>query len=181
MDSKPDISETGSDLNQNKPSVYAYAGVEFRPLQITERGAFSTAIIEGRKPGSSKPVDNQSKELLAYEEVIIPSGNFDRINTENILAKSHDSGGNNSALSAFTADMQNSSPEVPSDAYAEVDTSAFKTRKKPPPMPKPYAKAKDGVDGTDGGKRKPPPIPKPYGARKNDHEEPSNPSGLYLQ
>ncbi|XP_028405672.1 uncharacterized protein LOC114528243 [Dendronephthya gigantea] len=175
-DSKPDKGETGSDQNQNKPSVYAYAGVEFRPLQVTVEGAFSTAIIEGRKPNSSKPVDNQKRELLAYEEVTIPSGDFDRINTENILVKSQDSSGTNSALSAFTADMQNSSSEVSSDAYAEVDTSAFKTRKKPPPMPKPYAKAKDSVDGTDRGKRKPPPIPRPYGARKDDHDEPSQPS-----
>jgi hypothetical protein len=159
-------------------SVYAYAGIEFRPLQVTDEGSFSTAIIEGSKPDSSTPANVPHNELLAYEEVTIPSGNFDKINPEYILVKSNDSGGGNNALAAFTTDMQHSTPDVHSDTYAQVDNSSHQTRKKPPPIaPKPYSKSKDNVDAPHGGKKKSPPISRPYGAH-ND-EEPTQPHGKY--
>jgi hypothetical protein len=151
-------------------SDYTYAGVEFRPLEITDEGGISTAIVAGSK--SAKIPQN---ELKAYEEVTIHDGEFDKINPGNILLKSADSGESNSALKAFTADMQQPTHEVHSDTHTGVDN--HQARKKPPPMPKPYSKARDNVDATDGGKKKPPPLPKPYSAHKD--EEPSEPSGMY--
>ncbi len=147
-------------------------------MQITDEGGLSTAIIAGSKPGSSKPANVPRNELLAYEEVTIPTGNFDKINPQDILVKSHDSGGSNNALTAFTADMQQSTHEMHSDTYAAVDNSSHQTRKKPPPMPKPYSKSKDNADAADGGKKKPPPVPRPYSAHKD--EEPSKPPGRYM-
>ena len=149
-------------------AVYSYASVEFRPLQITDEGGISTAIIPGSKPSAKIP----QNELKAYEEVTIHGGEYDKINSENILLKSHDNGESNNALTAFTADMQQATHEIHSDTYAAVD---HPTRRKPPPMPKPYSKTKDNAD--EGGKKKPPPIPKPYSAHKD--EEPTEPSGTF--
>ena len=117
--------------------------------------------------------------MLAYKEVTIPSGDFDKVNPENILVKSHDNSGSNNALAAFAADMQHSIEEVQPDTGASVDNSSYQVKKKPPPMPKPYSKSRDN-DGHDG-RKKPPPIPKPYGCHKDVHEESSQPApGMYM-
>lgn len=145
---------------------------------MTDEGGFATAVIEGRKSGTAKPVDVPQNEILAYEEVTVPSGNFDKINPENILVKCHDSSGSNNALAAFTSDVQLSTHKGLPDSYEDVENNSHQvSRKKPPPLPKPYAKAKDNVDVPDGGKKKPPPIPKPYSAHKEDHEEASEVPG----
>lgn len=175
-------SEVDSNHNQKKPArtVYTYAGVEFRPLQITDEGCFSTPIVEGSKAGQSKAGDVTQNELQAYEEVTIPSGNFDKINPESVLVKSQDTSGGNIALAAFTADMEHSPDNAHSDTYAAVDNSSHQTRKKPPPIPKPYAKPKDSVDAPDWTRKKPPPLPKPYSARKETHEEPGQTPGMHI-
>ena len=186
-----DIGKPHADLNQNKSevdsnhnqkkqssTVYTYAGVEFRPLQITDEGCFSTAIVEGSKPGASK-TEVAKSELQPYEEVTIPSGKFDRVNPESVLVKLQDTSGGNTPREALTADMEQSPNSTPSDLYSEVDNSSCQTRKKPPPIPRPYAKPKDTVDAPDGGKKKPPPLPKPYSTRKESQEEPSQTPGVY--
>ena len=147
-------SEVDSNHNQKKQlsTVYTYAGVEFRPLQITEEGCFSTAIVEG-KPGTSK-TEVAKSELQPYEEVTIPSGSFDRVNPESVLVKLQDTSGGNTPREALTVDMEQSPNSTPSDLYSEVDNSSCQTRKKPPPIPRPYAKPKDTVDAPDGGKKK---------------------------
>ena len=176
-------SEVDSNHNPKKPvsSVYSYASVEFRPLQITDEGCFSTPILEGNKAGSSKTADATQNELQAYEEVTIPSGNFDKINPESILVKSQDTSGGNTALAAFTADMELSPNNANSDTYAAVDNSSHQTRKKPPPIPKPYAKPKDNADAPDGARKKPPPLPKPYSTRKEILDEPIQTPGMYTR
>lgn len=171
-DLNQNTSETESDHNLNKP-VYAYAGVEFRPLHVTDEGGFSTAIKENNL--QTKTAQN---EKLDYEEVSVSGENFDKVITQNIGVNSHNSGASNTSLLGSSVDMEQLTTEVQHDTHSVVDQRSYQTRKKPPPMPKPYSKPKDNVNLQDGVRKKPPPIPKPYLAKKD--QEPSQPTGMCM-
>lgn len=179
-----------ADHNQNKrnpQSAYCYASVEFRPLHVTDDGGISTAILPPRSRDSSKAVVKPKKEVTPYEEVDIPAGNFDKVNPESFLAEPNQTNLNtlnNSAVAAFTSDMQDMTQAcLLMDDKRDLQQSALthSSGKKPPPLPKPYSKSKEGVDMPDAGKRRtPPPMPKPYSSRngKERSEEPSQPRGM---
>ena len=177
-----------TDNNQNKRQgehrAYCYAGVEFRPLQITDDSAVSTPILSPTKNNSSRAGVKPQGEIFAYEEVQIPSGNFDKINPENILVnknKTSASPMNNSALAAFTSDMDDTTQD--NDGGSQTVATSHPSGKKPPPMPKPYFKSKEGVDVPDAGKKRtPPPLPKPYNTRteKEENDGPNRPAGILL-
>lgn len=178
-----------TDNNQNKRQLgenrkYSYAGVEFRPLHVTDDGAISTPILSPPINNSSKAGVKPKGETFAYEEVQIPSGNFDKINSESILVNRNQTSAspmNNSALAAFTSDMDDTTQD--DDGYSQTVATSHPSGKKPPPMPKPYFKLKEGAEVPDAGKKKtPPPLPKPYNARneKDESDGPNTPTGILL-
>ena len=123
-------------------------------MHVTDEGAVSTAILE---PSRAQP----GKEY--YEDAGVRGGS----SNSSILSStpSHPSRDNinNKAASA----------QIPYPSIA----------KKPPPMPKPYGKSKEGDETDSSRKRVPPPIPRPYGSRKAEkaeNDESNQTQGTYL-
>ena len=141
------------DTNNDRRS-YTYAGDEFRPLIVTEGGGIA-APVEARKSSKDYKADRQGNAgrpmTLAYEEVTIVDGGFDRSNIKVLPA------------SQKNTPAENNTTQPQSDVYAvvqkkpKVADSKEPEHNKPPrqnsPMQRPLVELGDVVPAIPGGRK----------------------------
>ncbi|CAH3148912.1 unnamed protein product [Porites lobata] len=153
--------DTGSDNRlsmdgdtSNDRRSYTYAGDEFRPLIVTEGGGIA-APVEARKSSKDYKAERQGNVgrpmTLAYEEVTIVDGGFDRSNIKVVPA------------SQKNTPAENSTTQPQSDVYAvvqkksKVADSKEPEHSKPPrqnsPMQRPLVELGDVVPAIPGGRK----------------------------
>ena len=120
--SKP---SSGNDHNQNRNrSAYAYAGIEFRPLHVTDEGAVSTAILEPSRRGV---------EELSYEHIDITTDNHEQKSSSSLIQTSDQASSGNKTVPKKPPPKPK--PYSKSKDSDEIDAGK---RRAPPPIPKPY-------------------------------------------
>ena len=160
--------ETGLSVNtdtSSDQSSYTYAGDEFRPLIVTESGGV-VAPVEARKSSKdSKDANDYKGERqgsggsrpvrMAYEEVTIVDGSFDRSNIKVIPASQE--------TTAAESDTPQSVVGAQNDVYAVVQKKPKETDSKEPdcsapprqnsPMQRPIVELGDVVPVIPGGRK----------------------------
>lgn len=170
-----------SAVNTSKERLsYAYAGNEFRPLIITENGGIAGPVT----PQTNENRSRTTQPVTSYEEVEIPSGNFDRSNlniTKLMPAQgyetveiSQENERTEQNVKAFDCRVG----ETVGDVYATVDKNRIRTPKEAEVLPELPSRREitrsdlyecitgnlnNMIDACDvRGDDNPPPLPKPY-------------------
>ena len=133
---------------------YTYAGDEFRPLIVTEGGGIA-APVEAKKSSKDCKGERQGNAgrpmTLAYEEVTIVAGGYDRSNVKVVPA------------SQKNTPAENNTTQSQSDVYAVVQKKAKEADSKEPehnvpprqnsPMHRPLVELGDVVPAIPGGRK----------------------------